>query len=174
MMTKRKALIKALIIDDSEDIRWVLCRALEKHNVETVEARDGEDGIELLDEDFDVVVTDVSMPKADGFAVLRHARELYPNMPVVMISGSWSNDERASARELGATRILDKPIDIASFGRTIKEVLAARDPALATEREGPELDESEPVINSTGPDAGRRREKLYGCVAFSEPTAILV
>jgi len=165
---------KALVIDDSADIRWILQSVLAIHDIETVEARDGEDGIELLDEDFDVVVTDVSMPKADGFAVLRHARELYPDMPVVMISGSWSSDKRASARELGATLTLDKPIDVTSFGRTIVEVLSASDPALATECEGPELDESEPAINRTRLYAGGRRENLYGCVACSEPTAILV
>jgi len=165
---------KALVIDDSADIRWILQSVLAIHDIETVEARDGEDGMELLDEDFDVVVTDVSMPKADGFAVLRHARELYPDMPVVMISGSWSSDERASAQELGATRILDKPIDVTSFGQTIEEVLAASDPELATECEEAEFDESEPVINRTGLDAGGRRENLYGCVAFSGPMAILV
>lgn len=115
---------KALIIDDSADIRLIFSRALTMHDVETVEAQDGEDGIERLSsESFDVVVTDVSMPKADGFEALRHARKVSPSMPVVMVSGSWSSDQKEMARELGATRMLDKPIDIASFWRAIEEVL---------------------------------------------------
>jgi len=118
---------KALIIDDNPDIRWVLCRVLAKHDVETVEAQDGEEGIKLLDrESFDIVVTDVSMPKADGFAALEHARKLSPNTPVVMISGSWSSEQKALARKLGATRTLNKPIEIASFGKAIEGILTSR------------------------------------------------
>ena len=80
---------KILIIEDEAAIRRVLTKILSEENdtYEVQEAEDGLSGIELIkDNDFDLVLCDIKMPKMDGVEVLEAAKKIKPETPIVMIS----------------------------------------------------------------------------------------
>lgn len=81
---------KILIIEDEAAIRRVLCKILTEENdsYQVFEAEDGQKGLELIkNEDFDLVLCDIKMPKLDGVEVLEAVKNIKPEVPMVMISG---------------------------------------------------------------------------------------
>ena len=81
-------MFRILIVDDEAPIREVLSTFLNDIGYETYAVADGESAIEWLgQEQPDLILLDVRMPGMSGLEVLRNARQIYPNMPVIMISG---------------------------------------------------------------------------------------
>ena len=81
---------KALVIDDEKNILDILSTLLEKLNFEVKVARDGREGIESFEDshDFDLVITDIRMPRVDGNQVAKHIRDSdKPDTPIVAMSG---------------------------------------------------------------------------------------
>ncbi|MGZ5246117.1 MAG: response regulator, partial [Flavitalea sp.] len=77
-----------LIIDDEKAIRKTLTEILSYEGYKIEEASDGEEGLRKFKEKtFDVVLCDIKMPKLDGIEFLDKAREVNPDVPVIMISG---------------------------------------------------------------------------------------
>ena len=67
---------RALVVDDDDSIRNMLARIIERMHIEVDTARDGIEAMEMLDRDgYGVVLLDLMMPRADGFAVLEHMRQ---------------------------------------------------------------------------------------------------
>ena len=108
---------RLLIVDDSKVIRVTARKILQDH-FETVEAVDGENAWEMLgsEEPFSLVVSDLTMPKLDGFGLLERIRSSHlphvQNIPVIVITGS--NDSEAvkeRATKAGATDFIGKPFD---------------------------------------------------------------
>ncbi len=107
---------RILVADDEESIRELLARTLElaEYVVETVP--DGQVALErLLGERFDLLVTDLSMPRVDGMALVREARRLYPRMAVVIITGFSTEAAAIEAVNLGVSGYLTKPFKIAKI-----------------------------------------------------------
>jgi len=79
-----------LVVDDEEDIRLLVQRALKSHGTkEVIGAASGEEAIALLEQrSFDVLVTDKSLPGIDGHEVIDAARKRYPHIGVVMITAA--------------------------------------------------------------------------------------
>lgn len=106
---------RVLIADDSRIVRAALIKRIEGM-FEFREARDGEQAWEtlLLDPSIRVVITDLAMPKLDGYELLRRIRasriRRIRELPVVVVSGSDEEDERARARAAGATDLITKGI----------------------------------------------------------------
>jgi two-component system, chemotaxis family, chemotaxis protein CheY len=108
-MTKR-----ILTIDDSRTIRDMLNLTLSEAGFEVLQAVDGQDGIDVLEkEQVDLVITDINMPKMDGYGVIRHIRgqSQYNGMPVLVLTTESEKDKRNVAREAGATGWMVKPFD---------------------------------------------------------------
>jgi DNA-binding NarL/FixJ family response regulator len=103
--------VRAVLVGDVDDIRWVLRTALERHgSFEVVaEAATGESGLgaALLAEP-DLVVLDLDMPDDDGLAALRRLRSWSPDTAVVVITGSSDHRLVAAALDAGATGVLRK------------------------------------------------------------------
>jgi DNA-binding NtrC family response regulator len=100
-----------LVVDDERNIQLTLSRALsmEGHSVET--AGGGREALEKIAAlPIDAVVMDVRMPDLDGLAVLARAREIRPELPVVIMSGQGSIDTVRAAFKLGASDYLEKPV----------------------------------------------------------------
>lgn len=120
-MTKR-----ILTIDDSRTIRDMLNLTLSEAGFEVLQAVDGEDGIDVLEkqERVDVVITDINMPKMDGYGVIRHIRgkSRYNGMPVLVLTTESEADKRNVAREAGATGWMVKPFDPERLIATINKV----------------------------------------------------
>ena len=107
---------RVLIADDSRIVRATLIKHIEGM-FEFREARDGEQAWEtlLLDQSIRIVITDLTMPKLDGYGLLQRIRSSkisrIRNIPVVVVSGSDESEERERAKAAGATDLITKGID---------------------------------------------------------------
>jgi two-component system chemotaxis response regulator CheY len=104
---------KILAIDDSKTIRSLLKYSLETAGFECHVAVDGEDGLIEYDKVLpDVVITDINMPKKDGFGVIDGLRaDKNTKIPILVLTTESSDDLKQRARDAGATGWIVKPFD---------------------------------------------------------------
>ena len=117
---------KILVIEDEASIRRVLIKILSEENSSYYvdEAEDGLAGIEKLkDEDFDLILCDIKMPKMDGIEVLEAIKKIKPEIPVVMISGHGDLDTAVNTMKLGAFDYISKPPDLNRLLNTVRNAL---------------------------------------------------
>jgi len=117
--------IKVLAIDDSHTIREMLRIALTEAGFQIALAFDGLDGLgKLADYCPDVVITDINMPRMDGFAFLRAVRSggKHPALPILILTTEGAADLKNRAREEGATAWIVKPFDRKKLISAIKRV----------------------------------------------------
>ena len=108
---------RLLVIDDEPAMRETVCELLRFLGYDVEAARDEADGLaRLARERFDLVVTDLHMPHLDGWDVLESARAIAPEMPVIILTGTATDEdlERARARSV---RLLSKPCDLIARAR---------------------------------------------------------
>ncbi|MBI5846368.1 MAG: sigma-54-dependent Fis family transcriptional regulator [Nitrospirae bacterium] len=104
---------RILIVEDEKSMREVLKILLEDEGYEILSASDGQDGIRRIQEDiFDIVITDIKMPKADGFEVLKKVKEISPTSIVIMITAFGTTESTIEAMKLGAYDYIHKPFKI--------------------------------------------------------------
>ncbi|MGH9870290.1 MAG: sigma-54-dependent transcriptional regulator [Candidatus Polarisedimenticolia bacterium] len=103
---------RILVVEDEPDLRKVLSTLLKRGGYAVDLAETGLMGCERLQQEvYDVVITDLRLPGADGLQVLRTSKSLYPDTPVIIIT-AYSTDEAAEeARRLGAFNYILKPFD---------------------------------------------------------------
>jgi len=101
------------VIDDDRSIRWVLERALTKAGMR-VECFESAIGImdELRKDQPDAIVSDIRMPEIDGLNLLAEINQLYPELPVIIMTAHSDMDSAVSAYEGGAFEYLPKPFDV--------------------------------------------------------------
>ena len=115
---------RILIIDDEKAIRNALRDILSYEKYEVHEASDGNEGIKMAEADsYDLVLCDVKMPKVDGTEVLSRLQELYPDLPVVMISGHGTIETAVEAIKKGAYDYISKPPDLNRLLVTVRNAL---------------------------------------------------
>ncbi len=117
---------KILIIEDEASIRRVLAKILAEENDQysIVEAADGEEGLERIKEqDFDLVICDIKMPKLDGEEVLQEAKKIKPEIPFIMISGHGDLETAVNTMRLGAFDYISKPPDLNRLLTTVRNAL---------------------------------------------------
>ncbi|WP_242093190.1 sigma-54-dependent transcriptional regulator [Aestuariivivens sediminicola] len=117
---------KILVIEDEAAIRRVLVKILsEENDTYTVEeAEDGLSGIEKIkNEDYDLVLCDIKMPKMDGVEVLEATKKIKPEIPIVMISGHGDLDTAVNTMRLGAFDYISKPPDLNRLLNTVRNAL---------------------------------------------------
>lgn len=119
-----------LIIEDEAAIRRVLVKILSEENdtYNVSEAEDGLAGIERIrNEDFDLVLCDIKMPKMDGVEVLEAVKKLKPEIPMVMISGHGDLDTAVNTMRLGAFDYISKPPDLNRLLNTVRIALDSKE-----------------------------------------------
>ncbi|HHW48819.1 MAG TPA: response regulator transcription factor [Clostridiaceae bacterium] len=100
---------KILIVDDEKNIVEILKFNLKKEGMETIEAYDGEKGLEMaLNEDPDLVLLDIMLPKMDGFEVCRRIRQV-SSVPIIMLTAKEEEVDKVLGLELGADDYITKP-----------------------------------------------------------------
>jgi chemotaxis protein histidine kinase CheA len=116
MLVKRKKIRgrapKALIVDDSLSVRKFISSVLEKNRYTTVLAEDGPEAlVHLRKGKFDVVITDLEMPKMHGFDLIREIRSYkkYQSIPIVILTGRSGKKHKDKGSELGANAYITKP-----------------------------------------------------------------
>lgn len=121
---------KILIIEDESSIRRVLVKILSEENntYEVSEAEDGLAGMELIkNEDFDLILCDIKMPKMDGVEVLEATKKIKPEIPLVMISGHGDLDVAVNTMRLGAFDYISKPPDLNRLLNTVRIALDSKE-----------------------------------------------
>ena len=102
---------KILVVDDEADIRAELAEYLENKGYRVEVAGDGRDAFKRFEAaPADGVVVDIKMPRGDGFELVRRLRAIDPDVPIIVMTGHFSETDRARAEELGATVMMEKPI----------------------------------------------------------------
>lgn len=118
---------RVLYVDDQPELRRLFRRHLTRVGYAVVEAENAKVAIELVQQlSFDVVVTDVRMPDMNGFELLQVLRELDPDLPVVLTSGSPDSVAPLEAREQGAFAYLVKPVAFEIMRETVVHAIDLR------------------------------------------------
>jgi two-component system, chemotaxis family, chemotaxis protein CheY len=105
---------RILTIDDSKTMRDMLLLTLTDAGFEVLQGVDGEDGLAVLgDQKVDVIITDINMPKMDGYEVIRQLRQnpRHKTTPILVLTTESDGDKRTIARSAGATGWMVKPFD---------------------------------------------------------------
>jgi two-component system, chemotaxis family, chemotaxis protein CheY len=116
---------RILTIDDSKTIRDMLMLTLADAGFEVLQAVDGQDGLDVLDrEQVDLVITDINMPRMDGYEVIKKMRSNSAHMatPILVLTTESEADKKNLARVAGATGWMVKPFDPARLIETINKV----------------------------------------------------
>jgi len=117
---------KVLVVDDSNSIRDMVSFTLKSAGYETVEAKDGQEGLsKAKSASFDLVISDVNMPIMDGITLCQELRKL-PNfkfIPILMLTTESSGDMKMRGKAAGATGWLVKPFNPEKLLATIKRVV---------------------------------------------------
>jgi len=120
---------KILIIEDEEPIRRVLVKILTEENNEFVlsEAVDGKQGIKLInDEEFDLILCDIKMPKMDGLEVLEQAKKSGISTPFIMLTGHGNVETAVHAMKVGAYDFIPKPPDLNRLLISVRNAIASK------------------------------------------------
>jgi CheY-like chemotaxis protein len=128
IVSKESRRARILVIDDEDSVRDILSRMLKTKGHRVVVAPNGEDGIERFKaESFDLVFTDLGMPKLSGWDVGKMIKGINPRTPVAMITGWGVELDREKLNESGIDLIISKPfnfeqvIDLVSEAMELKE-----------------------------------------------------
>ena len=118
---------KVLTVDDSRTIRNMLLVTLNNAGFDIVQAEDGIEGLEVLEESNpDVIVTDINMPRLDGFGFIEGVRQndRYRAIPIQVRTTESDAEKKNRAREAGATGWIVKPFDPSKLIAAIERVTA--------------------------------------------------
>ncbi|MEK6585966.1 MAG: sigma-54 dependent transcriptional regulator [Nitrospirota bacterium] len=118
---------KILVVDDEQSLRDVLSIMLKRAGYAVTSAMDGEEAIELLNKEiFDLVITDLRMPKIDGMEVLKAVKSASPETVVLIITAFASADSAVEAMKQGAYDYLTKPFQVDEVQLIIRNALEKR------------------------------------------------
>ncbi len=119
---------RVLVIDDDPLVRDLLARMLsESGGFETEVASDGVDGLDKIrNGEFDVIFTDLAMPRLDGMDLLRRCRVISPSTPVVVITGVSATEAAVAAMREGASDFITKPFKVDKILATTTRIIGEK------------------------------------------------
>jgi DNA-binding NtrC family response regulator len=113
---------KILIVDDEESVRFILKQMLEKGGFAAEAAINGEEALEKLKSDhFDMLISDINMPKMDGVALLGKSKELFPSLPVIFITAYGKDKIIMEAMKVGLADFIEKPFKMDEVLKVVKD-----------------------------------------------------
>jgi len=127
MNAQRKSI---LIVDDEEDLTWSISRSLRRHDdifdVTCVNSGDGALDV-LRSRRIDLVVSDIRMPRVDGFALIREIHERHPKSQIIIMTAYGSAQIQDEVNSYGTVYYIEKPFEIRYLHKLIYEALAITD-----------------------------------------------
>ncbi|MCK5127729.1 MAG: response regulator [candidate division Zixibacteria bacterium] len=115
---------RILAVDDELLIRDLLYDFFSSQGWEIVVANSGRSAIELLkSREFDLVLTDLKMPETDGIALIGRMRDLYPSLPVIIMTGYPSLDSAVEALRYKVDDYITKPFNVNQLFKVAKRVV---------------------------------------------------
>jgi UDP-3-O-[3-hydroxymyristoyl] N-acetylglucosamine deacetylase len=155
-----------LVVDDEASIRRSLEGVLKDEGFSVLLAEDGESAIRMLMSTRPaLVLLDIWMPGMDGLETLRKIKELYPDLPVVMISGHATISTAVAATRLGALDFIEKPLDLSGTIQIVRRVISQADEAAASSSQNVRWEAIEPA--AVGP---LRESVTINPVVFTKQT----
>ena len=113
-----------LVVDDENEVATYVANELNSRGYTVSTVNDGVEAVlKIADSNWDALLMDIRMPKLDGLNALRIIRRLKPDMPIIMFSGSSSNNEMILSTRLGADTCLLKPVNLDYLLKTLKDLL---------------------------------------------------
>ena len=128
-MKKHEGPPTVLLVEDTEDNRFMMRRLLEMTGYRVVEAMNGEEAVKLAKaEEPQLILMDLSLPVIDGLAATRLIRKLphFELTPIIAVSAHDTSDFQSEAIQAGCNRYITKPIDFNELEELIAELIAAR------------------------------------------------
>ncbi|MBU0675544.1 MAG: GAF domain-containing protein [Proteobacteria bacterium] len=117
---------RILVVDDEGPIARLLQRTLKKSGYQVVAATSSQEANRLFNEDptaFDLLITDMNMPKMMGTDLARTFLEIRPDLPVILCTGFSEKMDQEQARKMGIKELLFKPVDEEVLARTVRRIL---------------------------------------------------
>jgi DNA-binding response OmpR family regulator len=122
--------LKILIIDDDKNVLANLCYFLNDKKYGVTSASDGLEGLKLFENDqqgFDLVITDIVMPRISGMGLISIIKKKFPDIPVIAITG-WGEYPGAFATESQTDKVLSKPFELSELDKAINELISSKRP----------------------------------------------
>ncbi len=117
---------KILVVEDNETNMYLCCRILKSSGYEVIEARSGEEGVELaIKEKPDLLIMDVQLPGIDGLETTKRIRESKADskVPIIALTSYAMAGDRKKALKAGCTGYIEKPINPETFISEIRKFL---------------------------------------------------
>ena len=133
---------KVLIVDDEEDMLWMLQRNLDSTipNIETFAAQSGIEALDILNgNEINLLITDINMPGMSGLDLLTEVSSKWPETKVIIMTAYPSNAFENKARKEGALQFVEKPFDIKDMRRIVEEALQTNNNAGSRTGDGIDL-----------------------------------
>ena len=113
---KKPSTDKVLVVDDEEPLRKLIVTLLSKQGNQCITASNGIEALnEIRQNKVDAVITDIVMPEMDGIALTKEILSLYPNLPIMVMTGHSKEYSAESAIAAGARDFIEKPFSIEEF-----------------------------------------------------------
>jgi DNA-binding response OmpR family regulator len=123
------AVARVLLAEDDQDISVPLARALRRDGYDLVVVEDGRSALKaVLDEKVDLIVLDVGLPEMSGLEVCRSVRDVYPKLPILMLTARTGELETVAGLDAGADDYVAKPFRLAELEARIRRMLARAGP----------------------------------------------
>jgi len=116
-----------LVVEDTETSIKFFDAALRKSNASLLWAKSGEEAIDVLDENvdiIDIVLLDLNLPGINGFEVLKHIRNIAPELPVIVQTAYLFSGEQNTSFSMGANDFISKPIQLNELLENIAKYLS--------------------------------------------------
>lgn len=116
--------MKILIVEDDHRVAELIKRGLEEQDFVTTLAYDGLSGKKLSSQDhFDLVITDIILPKMDGLDLCKYLRQTNPDLPIIMLTALGTTDDKVEGFDAGADDYLVKPFEMRELLVRIRALL---------------------------------------------------
>ena len=116
---------RILLAEDDDSLRGFLARALERAGYEVTACADGEEAVAVLDESWDLLLTDIVMPGMDGIEVARLAAKRHPGLRIMFITGFAAVALSVGERAPPGAKVLSKPIHLREIVAEVERMMAA-------------------------------------------------
>lgn len=116
-----------LLVEDEPMVRAVAERALTRHGYLVLTAEQGAEALDVLEREqgVDLMISDVMMPEMDGPTLVRKARETYPDLPILFISG-YAEEQLRRSIDIDNVAFLAKPFSVQALAQAVRDVLEAK------------------------------------------------
>ncbi len=163
-------MMKVLIVDDDPQVRQMLGSFLDRTGWEVKTANDFESGTELLSDEIDVLLTDIKMGEKSGIDLLRKAKESFPFIEVIMMTGYTDIQDSIKALNLRAFAYLTKPFEFSELNQTLVNAASAR---ALNQREAFYKKALEKQVKEKTRQLSREKEKLQA-IFDATPSLLMV